>query len=131
MTLELDFGLAHLADRAVRDTTRAVSDAVDRLSIGVAAGATNVDASDLRKQLDMVNSRYLSLGSTIRIGARATLDDRLAIATPFNRALGFGRPIPEREMTDAEARHRLEGALRALGDVGHQILRTAYGGQSR
>jgi hypothetical protein len=114
--LEDEYKLAH----------RATSDAVDAVSLIVAAGAAGMESPDLSKTFAPNSGRHLRLRTAMAVGAVAGLDSRRAIIAPIARLFGFDIEVAK-PMDDKEARIRLEEGLKALGPVGEAKLAEIYG----
>lgn len=123
----LDFGRLYKVDDGARRVYRFLQDAVDIVGILPAAGACGIDRGDMRRALDR-DGRRLAVEHAMAIGAlvartNGELAEKLATA--------IVEPIvpPSPPMTDAEARIRLEAAMRALGPIGEQAMFAALGGR--
>ncbi len=124
----LDFGRVYRTEAEHRLAWRATENAMDSISLIVAAGATGMDSSDLSKTFVPNSGRHLRLRTVMGIGAAAGLDARRAILQPIARLFGFD-VSNEKPMDDREGRLRCEAALRALGPIGEAALAEAYGGR--
>jgi hypothetical protein len=126
----LDFGRLYKVSDGVRAVYRHATDAVDSVGIVVAAGACGIDRGDLRRALDR-DGRKLAVEHAIAIAAVSSFTFREQIAQAFCHPLDFKVANAAPPMTASEKAARLETALRALGPVGEQAMRTALGGDGR
>jgi hypothetical protein len=124
----LDFGLTYRVDEEFKSSMRALNDAYEAAGNLVVAGATGIDKSDLPKMFEPGSGRHLRYKAVFTIGTLASLELRRRALEPLAECWGLKVSVPE-PMDDKDARVVLEAALRALGPVGEQALRAAYGGR--
>lgn len=124
----LDFGLGYRVDEEFKISMRALNDAYEAAGNIVVAGATGIDKSDLPKMFEPGSGRHLRYKAVFTIGTLASLELRRRALEPLARAWGLGI-CDDAPMDDREARLLAEAALRALGPIGEQALRAAYGGR--
>lgn len=116
--MAMDYGRLHTVDTLYTASMRALNDAMTAMSPLVASGASGIDSSDLIKMFAPGSARHFRFRSAFCIGAIASLEQRTAIAAPFNRALGFGSPVPLRPLTGDEKFAKLADRLHAMGMSG-------------
>lgn len=126
----LNFGRLYLVSDGTRSLYRALNDAVDSVGVLQAAGACGIHRTDLRRALDRDDSgRRVAVDHALAIAAIADYDARKRIVEPFVETLGFVIADEAPKLTDRQRADRLEGALRALGPIGEQTLRSVLGGK--
>lgn len=123
----LDFGVVWDSRQAFKSSMRALNDAYDSVGNLVCAGATGIDKGDLPKMFEPGSGRHMRYSAVFDIGKLASLERRVGILTPLAEHYGLRIAEPAEEMPDAEARARLEVALKALGPIGEQAYLTAMG----
>lgn len=97
----LDFGRDHRVAEAQRALHRAVNDAVDAVSLIVAAGACGCRTAELSDVLANRSHRYLRVEWLLAIADISPPDFRLKIATALISWLGL-RVVPQRELKPEE-----------------------------
>lgn len=124
----LDFGRVYRVEAEHKAAWRAVENAVDSVTLIVAAGASGMEAPELSKTFVPNSGRHLRLRTAMGVGAVAGLDARRAILLPIARLFGFSIE-QEKPLDDREARIRMEAALKSLGPIGEMKLEEIYGGR--
>lgn len=124
----LDFGRVCRVEDEHKKVWRATENAVDQLTLIVAAGACGMEAPELSKTFVPNSGRHLRMRTVMGVGAAAGLDARRSILQPIASLFGFSIEVA-RPIDDREARMKCEAALRELGPVGMQKLEEIYGGR--
>lgn len=124
----LDFGRLYRVADGARSVYRAINDAVDSIGILPAAGACGIDRGDLRRALDR-DGRKIAIEHALAIAAVADYDASRRIIEPIAETIGFSITDDLPRLTDRQRADRLEGALRALGPIGEQAMRSVLGGR--
>jgi hypothetical protein len=105
----LDFGRDHRVTEAHRSMLRALNDAVDAVSLIVAAGSCGCRTSELSDALSGRANRYMRIEWVLAIADVAPVDFKHRISVAFVAWLGFRvdaqRPLkPEEKLARLEAR---------------------------
>jgi hypothetical protein len=118
----LDYGRDYRVSEAQRGILRALNDAVDSISLIVAAGACGCRTQDLSDALSGRANRYVRIEWVLAIADASPLDFKLCITDALIGWLGF-RAEPRKPLTPAEKLARLEQRVTAkFGAAGVELL---------
>lgn len=121
----LDYGSDFRVTEAHRQLMRAVNDAVDAISLIVAAGACGCRTPELADVLAGRSNRYLRVEWMLAIADVAPIDFKLKIANALVGWLGF-RPEAQKPLKPEEKLARLEQRIVAkFGPAGVELVEEA------
>lgn len=108
----LDFGRDYRVSEAQRAVMRSLNDAVDAISLIVAAGACGCRTQDLSDALCNRPNRYMRIEWVLAIADASPIDFKHRIVTTLSTWLGF-RVEPVKPMRPEERLARLEQKIAA------------------
>jgi hypothetical protein len=118
----LDFGRDHRVTEAHRAILRALNDAVDAVSLIVAAGSCGCRTSELSDALSGRTNRYMRIEWVLAIADVAPADFKHRIAVAFTSWLGL-RVEVQRPLRAEEKLARLEARIASrFGQAGLELV---------